>query len=41
MPFEPLYDVPVERHAYVELASVENKNGRIGLLMLHGFMGSP
>ncbi len=41
MPFVPPYDVPAERHAYVELARVENENGRIGLLMLHGFLGSP
>jgi carboxylesterase len=41
MPFAPTYDVPAERRAYVELARVENGNGRIGLLMLHGYMGSP
>lgn len=41
MPFAPTYDVPAERRAYVELAHVENGNGRIGLLMLHGYMGSP
>lgn len=41
MPFVPTYDVPTERRAYTELARVENANGRIGLLMLHGFLGSP
>ena len=41
MPFAPTYDVPAERRAYTELAKVENENGRIGLLMLHGFLGSP
>lgn len=41
MPFAPTYDVPAGRRAYVELARVENGNGRIGLLMLHGYMGSP
>ncbi|WP_420628734.1 alpha/beta hydrolase [Candidatus Leptofilum sp.] len=41
MPFAPTYDVPAERRAYIEPARVENENGRIGLLMLHGFMGSP
>jgi hypothetical protein len=41
MPFAPTYDVPAERRAYVELARAENGNGRIGLLMLHGFLGSP
>ena len=41
MPFAPTYSVPPERRAYTELARVENENGRIGLLMLHGFLGSP
>lgn len=41
MPFAPTYDVPAERRAYVEQARVKNGNGRIGLLMLHGFLGSP
>ena len=41
MPFAPTYDVPAERRAYFEPARVENENGRIGLLMLHGFLGSP
>ena len=41
MPFAPLYDVPTERRAYTELARVKNGNGRVGLLMLHGFLGSP
>jgi carboxylesterase len=41
MPFAPTYAVPAERRAYTELSRVENENGRIGLLMLHGFFGSP
>ncbi|MCP4421713.1 MAG: alpha/beta hydrolase [Chloroflexi bacterium] len=41
MPFIPNYTVPAERHPYTELARVENDNGRIGILMLHGFLGSP
>ena len=41
MPFTPTYAVPAERRAYTELAKVNHKNGRIGLLMLHGFLGSP
>lgn len=36
MPFKPDYNVPLERQAY----TIEG-NGRIGCLMLHGFMGSP
>ena len=36
MPFVPNYDVPRERRAYTLPG-----NGRIGCLMLHGFMGSP
>jgi carboxylesterase len=43
MPFCPTYEVPEPRRAYTVLAN-ENTvggNGRIGLLMLHGFMGSP
>lgn len=41
MPFVPTYAVSAERRAYTELASAENENGRIGVLMLHGFLGSP
>ncbi|VAW41865.1 hypothetical protein MNBD_CHLOROFLEXI01-3260 [hydrothermal vent metagenome] len=41
MPFAPTYAVPAERRAYTELSRVENENGRIGILMLHGFLGSP
>ncbi|GJM43143.1 MAG: carboxylesterase [Ardenticatenaceae bacterium] len=41
MPFAPTYDVPAERRAYTELSRIENENGRIGLLMLHGYLGSP
>jgi carboxylesterase len=36
MPFTPNYDVPPERRAYTLRG-----NGRIGCLMLHGFIGSP
>ncbi|MDX1663882.1 MAG: alpha/beta fold hydrolase [Candidatus Promineifilaceae bacterium] len=35
MPFTPSYAVPEERRAYRQEA------GRVGCLMLHGFMGSP
>ena len=35
MPFSPSYDVPEERRAYTIRA------GRVGCLILHGFMGSP
>lgn len=35
MPFTPTYDVPEERRAYTIRA------GRVGCLILHGFMGSP
>lgn len=43
MPFQPSYEVPEQRRAYTVLANNEVKagNGRIGCLMLHGFMGSP
>ena len=41
MPFTPDYYVKPERRAYTEEAKLENENGRIGILMLHGFMGSP
>jgi carboxylesterase len=36
MPFAPSYEVPLERRAYTLRG-----NGRIGCLLLHGFMGSP
>jgi carboxylesterase len=36
MPFTPSYDVPLARQAYTLQG-----NGRIGCLMLHGFMGTP
>ncbi len=35
MPFRPDYDVPPERRPYTL------NGGRVGVLMLHGFMGSP
>ncbi|MEW5987527.1 MAG: alpha/beta fold hydrolase, partial [Chloroflexota bacterium] len=35
MPFTPTYDVPPDRRAYTLTA------GKVGCLMLHGFMGSP
>ena len=41
MPFTPDYFVKPERRAYTEEARIKNENGRIGILMLHGFMGSP
>lgn len=42
MPFEPDYRVPKPRRAYTMKAKREpGKNGRVGCLMLHGFMGSP
>lgn len=41
MPFKPTYDVPEARRAYTEHARIENGNGRVGILMLHGFLGSP
>ena len=41
MPFAPAYIVRPERRAYTEIARTENANGRIGILMLHGFLGSP
>jgi carboxylesterase len=40
MPFIPDYPVPDERKPYTMIAE-PNGNGRIGCLMLHGFMGSP
>lgn len=40
MPFIPTYPVPDERKPYTMIAESDG-NGRIGCLMLHGFMGSP
>lgn len=41
MPFTPDYFVKPERRAYTEEARIRNENGRIAVLMLHGYMGSP
>jgi len=41
MPFQPNYDVPPERKPYTLVAATPPGNGRVGCLMLHGFMGSP
>lgn len=41
MPFQPNYDVPPERQAYTIFAAPETGPERIGMLILHGFMGSP
>lgn len=43
MAFEPPYPVPEARRAYTMIGDQEAQggNGRIGCLMLHGFMGSP
>lgn len=45
MPFQPTYKVPDNRQAYTILGSSNgaqrSEDGRIGILMLHGFMGSP
>lgn len=44
MPFQPPYPVPAPRRAYTMLADGARDgqgNGRVGLLLLHGFMGSP
>ncbi len=43
MSFQPSYEVPEPRRAYTFLAKndAEKGNGRVGCLMLHGFMGSP
>ncbi|MBK9050698.1 MAG: alpha/beta fold hydrolase [Chloroflexi bacterium] len=35
MPFQPTYDVPLERRPYTMIA------GPVGCLVLHGYMGSP
>ncbi len=42
MPFQPTYDVPAERHAYtLEPQTPAAPGRRVGVLFLHGFMGSP
>ena len=42
MPFQPPYPVPEKRQPYTEVpAHVNEADGRVGILMLHGFMGSP
>lgn len=41
MPFQPTYPVPEERLPYTEYGQNSPSHGRIGILMLHGFMGSP
>lgn len=44
MPFQPPYEVPENRQAYTIWGSnfeEQKENGRVGCLMLHGFMGSP
>ena len=41
MPFQPDYEVPQERQAYTVYAHPEIRPEKIGVLMLHGFMGSP
>lgn len=41
MPFDPDYQVPETRRAYVMTPETPLPNGRVGCLMLHGFMGSP
>jgi carboxylesterase len=38
MPFQPTYEVPAERQAYT---IGPNRKARVGVLVLHGFMGSP
>ncbi|RMH00529.1 MAG: alpha/beta fold hydrolase [Chloroflexi bacterium] len=41
MPFQPNYEVPEERKPYFLPANPDKGNGRVGCLVLHGFMGSP
>lgn len=44
MPFKPNYEVPERRRAYTiygQNYAQQEGNGRVGCLMLHGFMGSP
>lgn len=41
MPFQPDYPVPVERQPYTEFTAGQGEKSRVGILMLHGYMGSP
>lgn len=42
MPFQPTYDVPPERWPYhLEATTPAPAGRRVGVLVLHGFMGSP
>jgi len=42
MPFQPTYDVPPERRPYqLECVTPQDDGRRVGVLFLHGFMGSP
>lgn len=41
MPFQPDYEVPAERQAYTFAADPHAEQTGVGVLMLHGFMGSP
>ena len=41
MPFQPTYDVPESRRAYTFSSPVPDGNRRMGVLALHGFLGSP
>ena len=42
MPFRPNYDVPPERQPYqLECVTPQDDGRRVGVLFLHGFMGSP
>lgn len=41
MPFKPDYKIPEERQPYELIGHGQSGNGRVGCLVLHGFMGSP
>ncbi len=41
MPFQPTYPVSENRQPYTERGVNQTTNGRVGILMLHGYMGSP
>lgn len=41
MPFQPTYPVSEARKPYTFQQQSSTENGRVGCLMLHGFMGSP
>ena len=41
MPFQPMYPISKERMPYTFQAKRDGENGRVGCLMLHGFLGSP